>query len=116
MVLECVHQPPKYLKLLIGGKQLSYLGFDGKFANVFYDFDAPAFVDSIDDVKQIISKVSQIPQALIYEETISLVALPKVFDDLKATYEMPQFKSEFVIESYSLCGWFRWVKEGAISE
>lgn len=44
------------------------------------------------------------------------MALPKAFDDLKATYEMPQFKSEFVIESYSLCGWFRWFKEGAISE
>ena len=44
--VKSLHVPPFYFKLIIGGKHFDYRGFNGQFANIFYDIDAPAFIDT----------------------------------------------------------------------
>ena len=46
--IEATHIPPAYIKLIFGGKHLDYHGLNGQFANIFYDIDAPAFIDGDD--------------------------------------------------------------------
>jgi hypothetical protein len=45
--IPCLHAPPFFLHLVIGGRHLErYSGINGQFANIFYDVDAPALIDT----------------------------------------------------------------------
>lgn len=40
---------------------MSYEGLNGQFANIFYDIDAPAFIDTEAKIREIIKTISNIP-------------------------------------------------------
>lgn len=64
---------------MIGGKQFEYPGFNGKFANIFYDIDAPAYIDSEDQLRKTIDKLSNPPQAVISLIELQVIGQPKLF-------------------------------------
>lgn len=45
---DVTHPDHGLLKFVLGGKQFSYAGFNGLFANVIYKLGAGAFVDNMD--------------------------------------------------------------------
>lgn len=59
--IQCRHVPPTYFKFVVGGKHLTYEGFNGQFANIFYDIDAPAFIDTEAKAREAIKTVSNAP-------------------------------------------------------
>lgn len=42
------------MKFIFGGKHFDYLGLNGHFANLYYDVDAPAFIDGDEALEDII--------------------------------------------------------------
>lgn len=46
IVIPATHVPPFYFRVLIGGKHMHYEGVTGLFANIYYDVDAPAFIQN----------------------------------------------------------------------
>ena len=107
---DVTHPDHSLMKFVLGGKQFSYQGFNGIFANVIYKLGAGAFVDNM-------------------EQFIAVVAgTKKPFDDWNkiVTYEqvadaIPSVQGQGVEEwrvigggdnsfptEYSVSGWFRW--------
>lgn len=77
--IACNHMPPQYLKLIFGGKQFEYPGFNGQFANIFYDIDAPAFIDTEEDLKNAIKKLSNPPQYVASLIDLQVIEQAKTF-------------------------------------
>ena len=59
--VPATHVPPFYFKLIIGGKHLHYPGINGQFANIYYDIDAPAFIDTEEQMRRVIKELSNEP-------------------------------------------------------
>ena len=44
--IPCTHVPTSYLKLIIGGQHMHYMGFNGQFANLYYGVGKGVFIGS----------------------------------------------------------------------
>ncbi|CAD8145403.1 unnamed protein product [Paramecium pentaurelia] len=116
--ISCLHVPPTYFKLIIGGKHLSYQGFNGQFANIFYDIDAPAFIDSEQKLNELIKTISNPPQAVNSLTDLEVLTTPKQLsaNSKGDSQELNPQESSLIIEEYSIAGWFRWIDDLKVDE
>ncbi|CAD8190751.1 unnamed protein product [Paramecium octaurelia] len=116
--IEAQHVPPTYVKFIFGGKHMDYLGLNGQFANIFYDVDAPAFIDGDESLEEIIKTLSNMPQQLpiLIEETIISKPILISGNEKGEHYHFDPQESQLLIEEYAVAFWFRWVDDLKVDE
>ncbi|CAD8183743.1 unnamed protein product [Paramecium pentaurelia] len=112
------HKPSRYYKVIFGGSEFEYLSMPGQFANIYFDFDEPAFINTNEDVIKLIQKYCNMPQELLKKTTIRLIEETKDFsaNNKEDTIQMEPFDNEYIITQYSVKGWFRWVDNILVEE
>ncbi|CAK81196.1 unnamed protein product (macronuclear) [Paramecium tetraurelia] len=116
--IEAQHVPPTYVKFIFGGKHMDYLGLNGQFANIFYDVDAPAFIDGDDSLEETINTLSNMPQQLpiLIEETIISKPITISGNEKGEHFHFDPQESQLLIEEYAVAFWFRWVDDLKVDE
>ncbi|CAD8123997.1 unnamed protein product [Paramecium sonneborni] len=110
ITLDVTHDIPTYLRLVVGGKQFSYPGFNGQFTNPVFKIGEGAYVNSELELFDYSLKCNPYPkldctdrakQTLIHKAVRYNVNTAKV-QTVKTTLESP------FPEEYSVSGWFKW--------
>ncbi|CAD8143475.1 unnamed protein product [Paramecium octaurelia] len=116
--LEATHIPPSYIKIIFGGKHLDYSGLNGQFANIFFDIDAPAFVDGDEALNEVLSTLSNPPQSVPAMIDDTVVQKPKHLNgnDKGEQYHFDPQESQLIIEEYAVGLWFRWIDDLKVDE
>ncbi|CAD8126727.1 unnamed protein product [Paramecium sonneborni] len=112
------HKPSRYYKVIFGGSEFDYLSLAGQFANIYFDFDEPAFINTNEDVLKLIQKHCNMPQVLLKKSTINLIEETKEFsaNNKQDSIQMQVFDNEYIITQYQVKGWFRWIDNILVEE
>ncbi|CAD8140464.1 unnamed protein product [Paramecium pentaurelia] len=116
--IDATHIPPSYIKIIFGGKHLNYYGLNGQFANIFYDIDAPAFVDGDDALDEVLKTLSNPPQNVPAVIDENILMKPKHFNgnDKGESFHFDPQESQLIIEEYAVGLWFRWIDDLKVDE
>jgi hypothetical protein len=109
IAMDVTHPIPTKLKFILGGRHLSYPGFNGQFKDVFYSIEKGAFLDKISEAEARIKD-------LLPSTKWGRMAVTIVLDDPKQFVPNEGDKQEVPIggvndafpDDYAISGWFRW--------
>ncbi|CAD8058815.1 unnamed protein product [Paramecium sonneborni] len=106
--IVCNHGEVEYLKLMIGGKQGIYQGFNGQIANYAFKYGKGAYINDFELYKRVLSNRIPHPFNDDYKfKQISIIEGSTSFKGDDQTDNIKEIESHFQNE-YSISGWLRW--------